>query len=110
MSIILAEALCRQLLRDYFRRTKGGESPGLVLRELMQVTYAQGAAVTRQKESIRLDWIAENGVGIRGVGNGTKNVLVWGEQYPNPKLDVRQNLRAAIDAALAHKGAQGDKA
>lgn len=43
MSKLINEALCKQLVAEYFRRTRhGAEKPAVVLRELMQVTYSQG--------------------------------------------------------------------
>lgn len=47
--IIINEGLCKRLVAEYFRRTKAqGERPAVVLRELMQTTYAQGYTVGRR--------------------------------------------------------------
>ena len=48
MSKIINEGLCKRLVAEYFRRTQGGrETSTAVVRELMQVTYAQGWQAAR---------------------------------------------------------------
>jgi hypothetical protein len=43
MSKLLNERLCKQLVAEYFHRTKRGhEKQAVVLRELMHIIYAQG--------------------------------------------------------------------
>lgn len=39
---LINEALCKQLVAEYFRRVRCDEKPAVILRELLQVTYSQG--------------------------------------------------------------------
>lgn len=53
MNQLLNERLCKQLVAEYFRRTqRGNEKPAVVLRELMQTTYAQGVTAGQQTQQV----------------------------------------------------------
>lgn len=52
MSKLINEGLCKQLVAEYFRRTRyGAEKPAVVLRELMQITYSQGYTAAGQAQA-----------------------------------------------------------
>lgn len=54
-----------------------------------------------QADAERLNYLALNGYAVRCIAKGTKNLLVWGSQYPVKDAEsLLDNIRAAIDAAM----------
>lgn len=47
----------------------------------------------------RLDWVAMNGQGVRRANGGHRNLIVWGNGFPNDMAGPKANFRAAIDTA-----------
>lgn len=42
MSAMIPEMVCKKLVAEYFRRVRCDEKPAVILRELINVVYAQG--------------------------------------------------------------------
>lgn len=41
---VLNEGLCKQLIKEYYRRVRAGEKPSVALHALLHTVYAQGVA------------------------------------------------------------------
>lgn len=54
---LIPEAVCRQVVAEFFRRTGAGEKRSVVLRALMQAAYSQGA-VRGAGAGLPRDWRA----------------------------------------------------
>jgi len=59
---------------------------------------APAASVAQAEDTARLEFIATNGSAIRDTTNGTRNLFVWGFDFPEPGAGRVENLRARIDA------------
>lgn len=67
MSTLINEGLCKQLVAEYFRRTRRrAEKPAVVIRELMQTTYAQGFQVGAATQPVAIS--AQGVPAITGTG------------------------------------------
>jgi hypothetical protein len=46
---LLNEGLCKQLIKEFYRRVKGGEKMGVVLHALLHTVYAHGVTAGQQR-------------------------------------------------------------
>lgn len=68
--------------------------------DIFAATY-EAADEQTLSDTDRLNFIAESGSSVRRTLDSRKNLIVWGWSYPNDGAGVHENLRAAVDAAIA---------